>query len=157
MADEETQINPDIFNIDRNLLDEEWLNQPKLFFKYTEKLVKAEERLDEAERELKVIEAEADVRIREENEKTTEAFIKNQIMLDPVREAQVQIIAKRRLKVNLLKGVVQSLDQRKRALEKLVDLHGQQYFATPKASDRDNAIVEEIQNRAFIPKKKKEK
>jgi len=150
------QIDVDnLFNIDSNLLDYEWINQPKLFFKYTEMLVEAEKKLDQAERKLKVIDAELDVAVRKNEEKITEAYIKNKIILDPKHKKQVKKVAARQVKVNLLKAIVQSLDQRKKALEKLVDLHGQQYFATPKTTERNQEFIDVIQNRAFISKDKK--
>ena len=153
----ESFIDEHIFDIDQNLLDVEWVNQPKLFFKYAEELAEAEGRLDCAERDLKALDADIDSIIRAREEKVTEALVKSKILGDKKHQAQEELIAKRRRKVGLLRAVVQSLDQRKRALEKLVDLHGQQYFATPKASERSKDFKEKIENRAFISKDRKKK
>ena len=140
----EELVDSSIFDIDQNLLDVEWVNQPKLFFKYAEQLAEAERRLDEAERKLKALDADIDSIIRGREEKVTEAMVKSKILGDKKHQEQEELIAKRRYKCSLLRAAVQSLDQRKRALEKLVDLHGQQYFATPKASERSKEFVDKI-------------
>ena len=51
---------------------------------------------------------------------------------DEYLEASVAV-SKAYHKVNLTQAAVTALEHRKRALEKLVDLHGQNYFAEPHA------------------------
>jgi hypothetical protein len=50
-----------------------------------------------------------------------------------------------RHKASVLKVAVTALDQRKKALEKLVDLHGQDYFSTPRAKGENREKMEELE------------
>ena len=40
------QPEPDFFKLDKNALDEEWINQPGLYFTYAKKLADAKESLE---------------------------------------------------------------------------------------------------------------
>ena len=54
----------EILNIDQNLLDREWLNQPRFFFRYAKQLADARRRYEEAKANLKIVAAEADKKVR---------------------------------------------------------------------------------------------
>jgi len=148
-------LDDNILEFDINLLEVECSKQPKLFFKYAEELDRVDKRLDDAERELKVIDAELYNQIRKGKEKLTEAAIKSQINLNKKHRRQEDIISKRRYKYKLYQHLVASLDQRKRMIEKAVDLHGQRYFATPKPNERNKEHLAEIEKQAIRRKGRK--
>lgn len=63
--------------------------------------------------------------------KITETTVKNAVTSDrEVQKARSAIIEAKH-EVDVLSAAVSALDQRKRALENLVTLHGQSYFSTP--------------------------
>ncbi len=165
-----------ILDIDKNLLDDEWLNQPKLYNSWGLQFEDAEADVDDCKREydtlkeeLKEIEAKIDLDIRCNPEnygdylskdiidkgKLTEKMIASIVILHPERkkaqkklfEAQGEIdVAKHR--AGVLRQVTISLEQRKRALERLVDLHGQKYFATPRASENSRDAMGEVERQS---------
>jgi len=153
-------LEPDlVFDIDKNCLDEEWINQPKRFFNMSLQLEDARDELRTAETELKLIEAEVGLDIREKPEKydltkLTENLINSKITNSAQYQDAQTDIANLRYKVGVLQAAVTSLDQRKRALEKLVDLHGQKYFATPRASEQSKEAVSNIEKQAARVKSK---
>lgn len=142
-------INPDLFEIDVENLDEEWMMQPKVFLKYSLKSVDARETFERAKAKLDVVKAELDLMIRRDPatfdlEKITESAITNTILLQPeYKEAQEEVHAAQHA-YNVLQATVQALDHRKRALENLVDLHGMQYFAEPQAGKAGRSAVDDI-------------
>ena len=120
--------------IDESALDVEWLEQPRLFFKYAQQLTEAEREADLAKDNLDYVKAKLDLKIRGENteKKPTEAQILSNIIIDEkYREAQTKFIDAKE-KAKLLGVAVKAIDTRKNALENLVRLFGQQYFAAPK-------------------------
>lgn len=165
----------DLFEIDMNRLDEEWTNQPKLYFKYAEKLAEAKERAARREAQLeasndhrKAVRAELDLKIRKKPKKylgtdvkMTETAITNCILVHPkykvaqelVYEAKENLIETNK-KVSSGYSIVFMLDHRKCALERLVTLWGQNYFSTPVA---DNEIKQNFEKSAARRKKKKRK
>jgi len=148
------EINDDILEFDINLLEVEVAKQPKIFFKYAVEMEDAGKRLDNAERELKVIDAELDTKIRSK-EKLTETAIKSQILLHKRHQEQEKKISKRRHKYKMYQHFVTSLDQRKRMIEKAVDLHGQKYFATPTPNQRNKEHLAELEKQAIRSKGRK--
>lgn len=134
--------------VDKDLLDEALEEQAELFGEWATKLAEAKMDLDEMEDEFEAIKAELDNAIREDPKKfgfkvkegkgPTEPAIKNKIIVcDEYQKAAKQIrVAK--FRVNSIDAMVKALDHRKRALEKLTDLHGQNYFASPRAKRGDD-------------------
>ena len=126
--------------IDRNGLDEEWENQPKLAFKYSEILADAKEQLDAKRDELAVLEAELALKIRADPEefgieKPTEKAIEHLITVDEDVIRLKGDIRAAKHRVDVVSGVCNSLEHRKRALENLVQLWLSSYFAEPRAPD----------------------
>jgi len=143
MAKKKTRdIEFDFFNIDINNLDKEWINQPKIFFKYASELADAMRRESGARTEREVVKAEIDLKVREnlkkygiDKVKLTEAVILGVVSSQPkYKEAQKKRLI-RKHKTDILQAAVRALDHRKSALERLVSLHGQNYFSTPKPID----------------------
>ena len=140
MSDERTY---ELFDIDRNRLDEEWFNQPKLYAETSDKLADARRDLNQREAEFDLISSELDIQIRDDPShfgipKMSEGAIKNCIVAqDKYQKAQKKVrIAKHR--VDVLAGYCKALDHRKKALENAVELFLADYFSTPRAKSSDS-------------------
>lgn len=123
--------------IDESALDVEWLGQPTLMMRYSRALAKAEKEVSRLKEKIKVTAAVLDKDIRSNpgqykiDVKLTEAVVNNAIIIqDEYQELQEELIDAQ-YEVNMLKGAVESIKERKDALQDLVRLHGQQYFAGP--------------------------
>ena len=149
-SDETIDDEFDFLEPDINRLDVEWVGQAKLFFHWSEKLRKAKKRLERAERDFRLVQSDIDLKVRRKPKKygldvdAKEKAIANVVLQQPKYQVAQKVVFKKQDRVNILKNVVSSLDQRKKALEKLVDLHGQQYFATPRASEQSKDAVDEM-------------
>ena len=122
--------------IDENALDVELIEQPSLMQKYTQELAEAKLERDLAKEALDLKRAEIDLDVRDNPEnyqltKITEAAIGNCILMEDEYKELVKVYNEANFEVNVLQGVVSALDHRKSSLEKLVTLHGQNYFAGP--------------------------
>ncbi len=158
-----------IFDIDKNRLDEEWINQPKRFFRWAIDLEGARDVLEDAKAEFDVVKSEIDLAIRSDpedyEELPKEAVEKNKVtekmvaavvpMQKEYKEAQ-QVMFEAKYRVGILQAAVTTLEHRKRALEKLVDLYGQQYFAKPRASENSKEVMEEVEKQS-VRRRRKEK
>lgn len=149
-----------VFNIDKNLLDEEWLHQPKLYFKWAVQLENARADLDEAKIEFDLVKAEVDLNIRNAPDKydlpgkITEKMVAATLLTTEEYKEVQNTFFTAKYRVGILQAAVAALDHRKKALEKLVDLHGQKYFAAPRASERSREAIEIIEKRAARQKTK---
>ncbi len=123
--------------IDPDALDVEWLNQPRVFMKYSEMVAQAKLEVDMAKEDLDVVKAELDRDIRSNPEafgiaKIVEAVVTNTIILQVKYAEANTILFQAKYKAEILASAVKAFDQRKKALENLVTLFGQSYFAGPK-------------------------
>lgn len=122
--------------IDETSLDVEWLDQPVLFMKYAKHSAEKDKEKDEAKEQLELCKAELDKEIRSFPdrfgiEKITDKVVENTILLQPdYKEASANFI-QARFEWMVAKGAVDAFNQRKEALENLVKLNGQSYFAGP--------------------------
>jgi hypothetical protein len=127
-------------SIDLGRLEQEWLLQPKLYDKYATKLAGAKELLAKAEAFLEVTEAEVKLEIRKKPlkfgfaDKITEGVVKELLVTDKRYRDALQAVNSTKHDVDVLAAVINTLEHRKRALESLVTLHGQNYFSKPKVS-----------------------
>jgi hypothetical protein len=123
--------------IDESALDIEWLEQPRLMLKYAKNAAEMQLDLDKAKQDLDIAKAEADKAIRENPErfgleKVTEAAVSNAILISKDYKQAYQTYLDTKYEVDMARGAVNAFEQRKSALENLVRLHGQQYFAGPR-------------------------
>ncbi len=123
--------------IDPLRLADEWLGQPAQRQIWGEKLADAQLELDEAKTYLAVAQAEVDREIREDPgdyglAKITEAAVSTAVTVHPAVKKAARQVNQAKHRVNVLQAAVEGLEHRKRALTQLVELHGQDYFATPK-------------------------
>lgn len=121
--------------IDGQSLDKEWLTQPSLFMRYSRELADAKERMSRASEKLDITKADAGNAAREkfaaENIKTTVDMVRDAAQKDKNVKADTDALIKAEHEVNILTSAVRAFDHRKAALEGLVTLHGQNYFAGP--------------------------
>jgi hypothetical protein len=122
--------------IDVHQLDVEAAMQGELFFKWAERSAEATKARDRAKLALDVLEAELDSTIRQSPEeyglsKVTEGAIQSAIkQIEEWQKAQKDYI-EARSESALTDHAVSAMEQRKRMIEVLVTLHGQEYFAGP--------------------------
>lgn len=122
--------------IDEEALDIMLLEHPQLMVKYSQLLSEARMARDLAKESLDLKKAEIDLDIRDDPEKyglqkITETAVLNTILMeDDFQKSQVKL-HKANYEVNILQGVVSAIEARKSALENLVKLYGQNYFAGP--------------------------
>ena len=123
-------------SIDDSALDVEWLEQASLTFKYCQLEADARKALDEAKSQLDIVEAELDKEIRNNPEafdlpKITESAIKSAILVNENYINAKDEYSQAQYELNMAQAAVRSIYAKKDALENLVRLHGQQYFAGP--------------------------
>ena len=130
-------------------LDVEWLEQPNLMMKYTKKLAELREKRDLIKEEVELTRAQLDREIRESPGEFGLDKINNDVVANTILTIEdFQTLSKKLIRanyeVNVMAGIVQAVEQRKQALENLVRLHGQQYFAGPTVPRN---LKEELENR----------
>jgi len=128
---EDISINPDA-------LDVEWTRQAQTFFKYAELTAKARDKMDRIKETLDVKDAQLGLKIRSNPaahglEKVTEASVQALLLIDKDRMLTSENLASAKYELEILIAAVRALDQKKAALENLVRLQGQNYFAGPEA------------------------
>jgi hypothetical protein len=143
------------FTVDKERLDEEWVNQPDLFHEFAIQLADARLELEEAKAELDVVAAELDRDIRERPnkfglDKFTETAVKNTVLTQQAYKAQVSAVNKARHRMDIVQAAVTACDHRKKALENLVYLHGQDYFSTPRARGEDATALREADDKKRV-------
>lgn len=123
--------------IDENSLDIEWLNQPTLFMKYARHGASMRREVDKMKQALDIARADADSKIRNHPEKyklekITEAAVSNAILKEDGYKQAYQDYLDAKYESDIAQAAVLAFEQRKSALENIVKLHGQSYFAGPK-------------------------
>lgn len=146
--DQESSKNLDL-SIDEHQLEREWVEQPSFYFRYASKAAAARRDLDDAKNEQEVVKAELDQSIRDDPSKfglskVTEASIVAVIPTEPKYQAAQKAVTRAKYQVAIYDAVVTALDHRKKALEKLVDLHLSNYYSSPRASDRAKDNMEGV-------------
>lgn len=148
-------------SIDPLALDQEWLEQPNSYVFHASKLADAKKRLDEAKNNLEVVKAElyrsiaADPGLYE-LAKTTEAAINATIPIQPAYQQAKKEEIEAKHDVQIYEGAVQGLEHRKKALEKLVELHHSGYHSEPRAKRQENKEeVDQLKQRRHAAKHSK--
>lgn len=140
--------------IDRDSLDVEWVNQPSLYFKHASRLADARRDSDEAKSDLEVMKAELDKQIRSDPtafgmSKATEVSIAATVSSSAAYQLAQQAVFDAKHKVDIFQALVTALDHRKKALENLVSLWSQSYFAAPKAPEGSEERMEDVKKRSI--------
>lgn len=123
--------------IDESSLDYELLIQADLRGRYGDYLSEMEHRKERKQDELSVLIAELDRDIRTTPEdfnivvKLSEAVVRNTILLQSEHQEKLEELRDLEFEAKAAKRAVEALEYKKSALENLVKLHGQSYFAGP--------------------------
>lgn len=144
----------EFFDLNMHQLDVEWIRQPKLYFTYAKKLADARRQVDELRAQLDLDAAELDKEIRTSPEdfgleKITEPSVKQCILTQKRYTKTQNALIEAKHKADVFNAVVEALEHRKRALEKLVDLHGRDYFSEPSASDNAREKMGKVAERSI--------
>jgi aminoglycoside phosphotransferase len=136
--------------IDHLALDQEWLVQPKLFFRFAARLADKKQEYQEVKRELDLLHAEISKKIRSspskwELVKPSNEVVLNTVTIQPEYQDKVKEVNKKRHEVDVLEALVSAMDHKKRALERLVILHGQNYYSTPKVDACSMESIQEVE------------
>ena len=153
MPEEKFNYEADL-EIDQDSLDREWLRQPHLFMKYSELSAEAKHKMDKAAERVKTIRSQLILQATEGGEEligvkvnmqTVEAWYRTQ---DDYKMAK-QEFNSAEYTYNILQGAVFAFQQRKTALERLVELWRGGYFSSPKErpSEDGKSIVDQAQDR----------
>lgn len=138
--------------IDENALDIEWLEQASLAMKWAKNYAVCRKRLTEAEEKIKVVRAELIKKANRnpdkylgEGVKPTAPVVESYYRLHSKHVAAKEEWVDAQFELNIAEAAKNEISfTRKAALESLVVLHGQQYFAGPKMP-RD--LSNEVQKR----------
>jgi len=142
-------IDPEEFEKDKRIdplqLDVACIEQPDLFYKWSQMAIEAKGVADRAKLRLDVTEAQLQLECRRDPaafglNKSTEESVKAAVKASDTyyKAAKKHLQAKET--AALLDKAVTAMEMRKRMLESLVTLHGQQYFAGPSVP-RDLASI----------------
>lgn len=159
--------------IDPTQLDVEAGLQGELFFKWAEKSVKARKKMDQTKFQLEVLIATSGNRARMDPDsfgiqKVTEGSIDTAVKMSPEYKEAYEEWLNAKSNSALYDRAVEAMEQRKRMLEVLITLHGQQYFAGPsvprnlaeawkeKKKTRSNSIRKKTKLRRRKPKEEKD-
>ena len=136
----------DVFDIDLTRLDYYWVDQVKRVLSQGDAQVIAKDKLRRVKAKLDVVKSEAakEIRLNPEKyglQKTTADIIKEAVIVHPEVLAAQEIVFQENYNVDMYQSMLNALNDRKAALENLVKLHGQQYFATPQADEAGHEVL----------------
>lgn len=126
--------------IDEQALDVEWLDQPRRMGEYCRLTADARKTMDLAAENLAFVKATVERAIRLDPDRygvkpgvrgITEASIDAAVLIHDEYQIASRSLIDARYNHDVSVGAVRAFDQRKSALENLVRLHGQNYFAGP--------------------------
>lgn len=123
--------------IDPAELDVAAIEQADRFFHWAEQAAKARVVVDRTKLQVDLVESRLTIECRKEPSKfgigkITDATVSHAVHNHPDYEAACERHLGAREEYLLLDAAVEAMEQRKRMIEILVTLHGQQYFAGPK-------------------------
>lgn len=153
----------DFFHLDEYALDTEWVRQPALYFEYAKKLADARAELEQARSARDVVSAEIDRDIRDDPakfglQKITESAVEKAIILHSRYDQANQRVMKCKHEMDLIQAAVDALEHRKKALESLVYLQGQNYFSkphVPKGAGDERERIDRVERSAVSKKVKR--
>lgn len=136
MEDNSTAPSAKTLLIDDAQLDKEWIRQPVLVFKYSKISAQLRQDFDSLKTQMELLKAKTEQAVRKAPieygvAKVTESAIASAVSLHPSVVEMQEALSKARYQHDLALGMLNALEHKRRALENLVSLHGQQYFAAP--------------------------
>lgn len=127
--------------IDKNAMDDMWLEQPQIYQEIGERLALEISLRDQAKDDLADITAELDTQVRElhadDEKKPTETAIKNEIKQDKTYKAAQSKLRALELNVSRLSMLRDSFHQRRYALQDLTTLWTGGYFTSNSGAAKD--------------------
>lgn len=126
--------------IDESILDVMWIEQPRLMLRYSRIAAHAHQVMDLAEERVNFVKSRLSRDIRSDpaafdvtpgQRGITEEQVKAAIRLNEEYRAATRAFITAKYEFDVALGASRAFDQRRAALENLVRLHGQQYFAGP--------------------------
>lgn len=157
MNDKTTPQNHDVSftDIDLDRLDEEWVRQPGLYYRYATRLADAQRKHAEAKAALEVAEAELSLQVRKAPEaflgdvKPTEASVNAAVLLQPKYQKAKTAMIEAKHAVDVLEAAVWALDHKKKGLESAVQLQLANYRSAPRATNGEQRqAVEQMKDDA---------
>lgn len=145
--------------IDPDALDIAWLEQPRLMLEYCQNAARMRRKVEEAKQYLDVTKAEVDRVIRDKplkylaDGKITVDAVAAAVLTHPRYQEAVNLHLEAKYESDMSSVAVSAFDHRKAALENLVRLYGQQYFAGPKIPRDINHEWEQRQAQRSADKK----
>lgn len=147
--------------IDLDQLEEDWQKHSNIVKEYSDKLADYRMELDQAEEELKVQTAEAELDIRMKGpaeynlDKFTEGTITALLQIHPKLQEIRQRIIQKKHDVRIAEGFTNSLEHRKKALENEVQLYIAGYWSLPRTPRENRTEMEKTgRDRTFDRAKK---
>lgn len=124
------------FNINPLKLHEEWRDQPDMMSRAVRMAAECQKEYDKAAENLKFVQARLSLSVRKSPsqyglEKVTDSSVDAVIAQDFDCRAAERVVIDAKEKRNVADGVVVSLEHRKRALTKMVDLWIHDYYSEP--------------------------
>lgn len=126
-------------SIDPDSLDVEWVQQPNLMHWYSRELAQCDANLEHAEMVLDVTRAEVADRIRRTKteqssgkERITDKVVEAGVLMSQQFKTAMTGWLKAKEERDYAFAAVRAIDMKRSALENLVKLHGQNYFAGPR-------------------------
>lgn len=127
--------------IDKNAMDDMWLDQPRIVQEIGERLALEISRRDEAKDDLADVTATLDAEVRElhadDEKKPTETALKNEIKQDKTYKAALARQRALELNVSRLQTLSTSFHQRRYALQDLTTLWVSGYFTSNSGAVKD--------------------
>ena len=161
MEERDKRPNKDFFSLDKYKLDEEWEEQPRLYFQHALMLADARYKWELAKSNRAVVAAEIDVDIRRDPSKygmktaSPKEAVENIVLLQKqYREADSNVI-KAKHEVDIIQAAVEALEHRKKALEKEVDLFLSNYWSEPRGSKSARQYGEDLEKKDVRSRGKK--
>ncbi len=141
--------------IDKFALDDELLLQAILYLKWSEAKAQAEMERDKSKEQLDLVKAKLDISIRKNPgifglEKITEGAISNIILVqDEYQQAEIAYL-EYRYSHNVISGALEALNHKKSALENLVKLFLNNYWADGRMDKEAEKLIEQASIKAEI-------
>lgn len=132
--------------IDKRALDDDVIQQPSLFERVSDALAEANAERDAMKEQLTTVDAELDIKVREEAErksiKATESNIKSRIQTDRSHQLAFKQWLKTKERSDKLFALKESFQQRSESLKNLCKLYVANYFED--SSLRGNSATDEV-------------
>ena len=139
-----------LLEIDKFKLDEEWMEQPTKYAKLSEQYSEAMLERDRLKDELDLTYSEIYAKlIAGEDKKPSDKSLECLILKNKVYQRAKQKFNEQVHTVNVVKGVLTALEQRKTALEYLCRLMFSEYYSDPNVKGSVGQMMKEAETQAF--------